>query len=87
MMALELARQAHGASDAAWELQRTLSKELAEHWREPDNGLWEIRGEPQHFTHSRLMVWVAFDRAVHARRDLRPRGTGGEVARDPRRGA
>ena len=66
MMALELAREAHGASEAAWELQRTLVDELADHWREPDNGLWEIRGEPQHFTHSRLMVWVAFDRAVQA---------------------
>ena len=32
----------------------------------PDHGLWEIRGEPQHFTHSRVMVWAAFDRAVEA---------------------
>ena len=33
-------------------------------WREPDEGIWEVRGPPQHFTHSKVMAWVAFDRAV-----------------------
>jgi GH15 family glucan-1,4-alpha-glucosidase len=33
-------------------------------WREPDEGIWEVRGEPRHFVHSKLMAWVAFDRAV-----------------------
>ena len=67
MIALELARQA-GLSETAnsWALQRALVDELAEHWDEPDNGLWEIRGPQRHFTHSRVMVWVAFDRAVRA---------------------
>jgi len=67
MVALELARE-HGLSedDDSWALQRTLVDELAEHWEEPDNGLWEIRGPLRHFTHSRVMVWVAFDRAVAA---------------------
>ena len=37
---------------------------LERRWREPDNGIWEIRGEPQHFVHSKVMAWVAFDRAV-----------------------
>ncbi|MGN6131310.1 MAG: glycoside hydrolase family 15 protein, partial [Nocardioidaceae bacterium] len=41
-------------------------EELAAHWDEPDNGLWEIRGPLRHFTHSRVMVWVALDRAVAA---------------------
>ncbi|MBZ5733771.1 glycoside hydrolase family 15 protein [Nocardioides sp. TRM66260-LWL] len=50
----------------AWALQRALVDDLAKHWREPDRGIWEIRGEPRHFTHSRAMVWVAFDRAVRA---------------------
>ena len=36
------------------------------HWADPDNGLWEVRGPRQHFTHSRVMAWVAFDRAVRA---------------------
>ena len=35
-------------------------------WREADHGIWEIRGEPRQFTHSKVMVWVAFDRAVRA---------------------
>ncbi|HRK44388.1 MAG TPA: glycoside hydrolase family 15 protein, partial [Nocardioides sp.] len=53
-------------SSAAWPLQRALVAELAERWRDPDNGLWEIRGEPRTFTHSRVMIWVALDRAVRA---------------------
>ena len=67
MVALELARQAGiRDSDDSWALQRTLVEELAGHWDEPDNGLWEIRGDLKHFTHSRVMVWAAFDRAVAA---------------------
>jgi len=67
MVALEAARQAgiHDSADS-WALQRTLVEDLAQHWRQPDNGIWEIRGEQQHFTHSRVMVWAAFDRAVAA---------------------
>ena len=67
MMALELAREA-GLRETtnSWSLQRVLVDELVEHWDEPDNGLWEIRGPQRHFTHSRVMVWVAFDRAVRA---------------------
>ncbi|MBN8928913.1 MAG: glycoside hydrolase family 15 protein [Rhodospirillales bacterium] len=37
---------------------------LERHWREPDEGIWEVRGPRQHFTHSKVMAWVAFDRAV-----------------------
>ena len=39
-------------------------EELSKVWREPDRGIWESRGEPQHFTYSKVMSWVAFDRAV-----------------------
>jgi len=65
MLALEMAR-ALGLEESAdsWSLQRTLVDELSTHWNEPDNGLWEMRGARRHFTHSRVMVWVAFDRAV-----------------------
>jgi GH15 family glucan-1,4-alpha-glucosidase len=52
------------ASEHAWSLQRVLLRDLEQHWRNPDNGIWEIRGDPQHFTHSKVMAWVAFDRAV-----------------------
>jgi GH15 family glucan-1,4-alpha-glucosidase len=41
-----------------------LLKRLEEIWRQPDEGIWEVRGGPQHFTYSKVMVWVAFDRAV-----------------------
>lgn len=65
MIALDHARRegAH-AEDNAWQLQRALVNELAKAWQEPDNGIWEIRGPCRHFTHSRVMVWAAFDRAV-----------------------
>jgi GH15 family glucan-1,4-alpha-glucosidase len=53
-------------SDDSWAMQRALVEDLADHWQRPDHGLWEIRGPAQHFTHSRVMVWVAFDRAVKA---------------------
>ncbi len=73
MIALGDARESSlGVSDNSWELQRVLVDHLAETWQERDNGLWEIRGPLQHFTHSRVMVWAAFDRAVRAveRHDL-----------------
>ena len=67
MIALQQAREAGLEEDRhTWALQRALVEELAEHWDEPDHGLWEIRGPERHFTHSRVMVWVAFDRAVAA---------------------
>ena len=48
----------------SWALQYALVENLADNWEQPDNGLWEIRGPLRHFTHSRVMVWAAFDRAV-----------------------
>ncbi|MDP9400160.1 MAG: glycoside hydrolase family 15 protein [Actinomycetota bacterium] len=48
----------------AWGLQRALLQFLEEGWREPDEGIWEVRGERRHFVHSKVMAWVAFDRAV-----------------------
>ncbi len=47
-----------------WRLQQALIRSLEKLWELPDYGIWEIRGEPQHFTHSKMMAWVAFDRAV-----------------------
>ncbi len=67
MIALEMAREmCVPETEDSWSLQRTLVDGLATHWDEPDNGLWEVRGPLRHFTHSRVMVWVAFDRAVRA---------------------
>ena len=53
-----------GALDAAFDLQRAMLDHLAEIWRQPDDGIWEVRGGRQHFTYSKVMAWVAFDRAV-----------------------
>ncbi|MFG1810227.1 glycoside hydrolase family 15 protein [Streptomyces sp. NPDC049040] len=48
----------------AWNLQRMLMEFLETKWREPDEGLWEVRGPRRHFVHSKVMAWVAADRAV-----------------------
>ena len=47
-----------------WALQQGLMKFLESKWHEPDYGIWEVRGEPKHFTHSKMMAWLAFDRAI-----------------------
>ncbi|MFF4227352.1 glycoside hydrolase family 15 protein [Streptomyces abikoensis] len=47
-----------------WNIQRCFLEFLRDHWREPDSGLWEVRGPRRHFTHSKVMAWVAADRAV-----------------------
>jgi GH15 family glucan-1,4-alpha-glucosidase len=49
---------------AAWALERTLIEHLEQIWSEPDEGIWEVRGPRRHFTHSKVMAWVAFDRAI-----------------------
>jgi GH15 family glucan-1,4-alpha-glucosidase len=56
----------HGAKadEAAWSVLRMLLGWLEDGWRQPDAGLWEVRGPARHFTHSKVMCWVAFDRAV-----------------------
>ncbi len=67
MDALHLARRAGLPDDAdAWALQQALLSHLEQAWREPDEGIWEVRGPRRHFTHSKVMAWVAFDRAVKA---------------------
>jgi GH15 family glucan-1,4-alpha-glucosidase len=49
---------------AVWDLQRALLAHLEAIWTEPDEGIWEVRGGRRHFTFSKVMAWVAFDRAV-----------------------
>jgi GH15 family glucan-1,4-alpha-glucosidase len=61
-----------------WGLQQALLDFLESHWRQPDEGLWEVRGPRQHFTHSKVMAWVAFDRAV---RSVETMGLEGPVER------
>ena len=67
MDVLALARETMlGASDDAWAVQRGLMRHLSKVWTEPDEGIWEVRGGRQHFTYSKVMAWVAFDRAARA---------------------
>src|SRR5260370_8900366 len=51
---------------AAWALKQVLTGHVERHWTEPDEGIWEVRSGRQHFTHSKVMAWVAVDRAVQA---------------------
>ncbi len=51
-------------SDDMWRLEQNLVDYLQKHWQEPDRGIWEIRGPARQFTHSKVMAWVAMDRAV-----------------------
>ena len=58
------------SSADAWALQQAFLAHLAEVWREPDRGIWESRQPPRHFTFSKVMAWVAFDRAVKLVREF-----------------
>ena len=65
--ALHVARKgALPPSEPAWALERALTEHLEGIWTQPDEGIWEVRGPRQCFTHSKVMSWVAFDRAVKA---------------------
>lgn len=65
MDALYLARRAGlDPSENAWRVQRALMDFLEANWDKPDAGIWEVRGPLRHFTHSKVMAWVAMDRAV-----------------------
>ena len=67
MAAMDGARRLGMAPDpAAWRIQRHVVDWLESNWREPDEGIWEVRGPRRHFTHSKVMAWVAADRAVRA---------------------
>jgi len=58
----------------AWAIQCALLDHLKGIWREPDEGIWEVRGGPKHFTYSKIMAWVAFDRAIKSAAEFGVRG-------------
>jgi len=79
MDAMHLAREMKiDCEPAYWHLQRHLVDFVEAHWTEPDEGIWEIRGPRRHFTHSKIMAWVAIDRAV---RSVEEFGFNGDVER------
>src|SRR5262249_23971888 len=51
-----------------WRLQSALMYFLEKIWNEPDEGIWEVRGGPRHYNHSKIKAWVAFDRAIQLAR-------------------
>jgi len=51
-------------NESGWDAQIKFLGRLAEIWKQPDQGIWEMRGAAQHFTYSKVMAWVAFDRAI-----------------------
>jgi len=67
MIALAMLRDA-GVEESAWSwpLQKSLVRYIVERIDRPDQGIWEMRGEPAHFTHGRVMIWATFDRALTA---------------------
>ena len=65
-------------STSAWDLQQVLMDFVEQHWMDPDDGIWEVRGPRRHFTHSKVMAWVAIDRAVRTVEDF---GVPGPVER------
>jgi GH15 family glucan-1,4-alpha-glucosidase len=67
MDALHSARRAGiETTDEEWTLQRDIVEFVCEHWREPDEGIWEVRSGREHFVHSKVMAWVAVDRGILA---------------------
>jgi GH15 family glucan-1,4-alpha-glucosidase len=67
MDALHLARrQGIPANEEAWAFELVLMDFLKDAWKQPDEGIWEVRGQRRHFVHSKVMAWVAFDRAIKA---------------------
>ncbi|NKX55047.1 glycoside hydrolase family 15 protein [Arthrobacter sp. E918] len=67
MVALEKLRNSGCVEDHfSWPLQKALLRYVEKHYDTKDHGIWETRGEPQYFTHSRVMMWAAFDRGVRA---------------------
>ena len=60
--------------DDDWSVQIELLKHLATVWDQKDEGIWEVRGEPKHFTYSKVMAWVAFDRAIRTVEEFGLRG-------------
>ena len=57
-------RRGHSPNDDYWRFLLELVDTAAERWKEPDRGLWEMRGDPQHFVHSKAMCWVALDKGL-----------------------
>ncbi len=70
----ESAQPTDTMDNPAWEFQLSMMEFLETGWREPDDGIWEVRGPRRHFTHSKVMAWVAIDRAIKSIEDFHLEG-------------
>lgn len=70
-------RRKHDMTEGTWKLAVRLADWVARNWRRPDSGPWEVRTEPRHFVFSKLMCWVALDRAIRAAEELGLENDGG----------
>jgi GH15 family glucan-1,4-alpha-glucosidase len=73
-IAYSVARRHDGLDRETWDGVSSLIGFVADHWDEPDHGIWEVRSAPRHFVHSKVMAWVALDRGVRLAREFRLRG-------------
>jgi alpha,alpha-trehalase len=73
-IAYSIARRGEGLDRETWEGVSSLVRFAAERWPEPDHGIWEMRSEPRHFVHSKVMAWVALDRGVRLATEFGLRG-------------
>ncbi len=69
---------------SGWAVGTALVDFVARAWKEPDEGIWEVRGGRKHFTHSKVMAWVALDRAVKAIENFGLEGPVEPLAEDAR---
>jgi GH15 family glucan-1,4-alpha-glucosidase len=82
--ALVYQRMTGGLPAESWPLLRSLVEFTCHHWRDPDNGIWEVRGERRHFTHSKVMSWMCVDRGIQIAEQLDPAKAPLETWRDVR---
>ncbi len=60
--------------DKVWPVERAIAKQLLTLWKKPDSSIWEMRGEPRHFVHSKMMCWLAFDRMIASAQEFELEG-------------
>lgn len=70
MDSVHIWRRKHEMTEGMWALARSLVNDVLKLWERPDLGPWEVRSDPQHFVFSKVMAWVALDRAIRAAEDL-----------------
>lgn len=76
--AIHVWRKRHPMTEGTWEAVRKLADRVVEHWRAPDHGPWEVRAEPRQFVFSKLLCWVALDRAAQAADEVDEATAGGD---------